>query len=196
MKTTQVIGLSIATLIAPCWPPSHTLGAGNAAGTDEITLMGHKTLPLLAFGALVRDVWTDGADVQVIRLDGEGPIVLAREGTVRSEPTLDGTGAIEGVLPAGQLVFDPRGRLSHRRCATTQCSARRLLPPRPINGEVFDNGRCAGARANTIMAKLWPAPEPQSLHPRITLKRPRKKLDTKMYLVTLGSSTSRKLHAF
>ena len=67
-------------------------------------------------------MWNDGTDVQVIGLNAEGRIVLAREGTMSAEPTLEGTGAIEGTLPAEQLSFDSHGALEHERCATPSCA--------------------------------------------------------------------------
>ena len=67
-------------------------------------------------------MWNDGTDVQVIGLNAEGRIVLAREGRMSSEPTLEGTGAIEGTLPAEQLTFDSHGTLEHEHCATPSCA--------------------------------------------------------------------------
>ena len=67
-------------------------------------------------------MWNDGTDVQVIGLNAEGRIVLGREGTMSAEPTLEGTGAIEGTLPAEQLSFDSHGALEHERCATPSCA--------------------------------------------------------------------------
>ena len=93
-------------------------------------------------------MWNDGTDVQVIGLNAEGRIVLAREGTMSAEPTLEGTGGIEGILPAEQLSFDSDGTLEHERCATPSCargiatmaeSIVRALTMRAVEG--------AGARA-------------------------------------------------
>ena len=82
------------------------LGAGAltaAKAADIVQVMRHSTPALPGYGVLMLEIWTDGTAVQVIGLDGEGRIVLAREGTLTDEPTLEGTGAIEGRLPADQL---------------------------------------------------------------------------------------------
>ena len=92
------------------------------AASEEVAVMRHTTKPLPGYGTLTLEIWNDGTDVQVIGLDAEGRIVLAREGTMSAEPTFEGTGAIEGTLPAEQLSFDSHGALEHERCATPSCA--------------------------------------------------------------------------
>ena len=92
------------------------------AASEEVAVMRHTTKPLPGYGTLTLEIWNDGTDVQVIGLDAEGRIVLAREGTMSSEPTFEETGAIEGILPAEQLSFDSDGTLEHERCETPSCA--------------------------------------------------------------------------
>ena len=54
------------------------------AAAQEVTVMRHTTKPLPGYGTLSLEIWNDGTDVQVIGLDGEGRIVLVREGSLRS----------------------------------------------------------------------------------------------------------------
>ena len=120
MKITQTIRALTAITI--------TIGLGLLAlipadaAAQEVTVMRHTTQPLPGYGTLSLEIWNDGTDVQVIGLDGEGRIVLAREGTMSSEPTFEETGAIEGILPAEQLSFDSDGTLEHERCETPSCA--------------------------------------------------------------------------
>ena len=94
--------------------------------------------------------------MQVIGLDAEGRIVLAREGTMSSDPTFEGTGGIEGILPAEQLTFDSHGTLEHERCATPSC-ARRIATLAESIVRASTMGAVEGADENTIMAKLCPS---------------------------------------
>ena len=91
----------------------------------------------------------------MIGLDGEGRIVLARAGTMSTEPTLEGTGAIEGILPAEQLSFDSDGTLEHERCATPSC-ARGIATMAEAIVRASTMGRAEGADEHTLMAKLCP----------------------------------------
>ena len=101
-------------------------------------------------------MWNDGTDVQVIGLNAEGRIVLAREGRMSSEPTLEGTGAIEGTLPAEQLSFDSHGTLEHERCATPSC-ARGIATVAESIVRASTMGAVEGAGEHTVMANLYPS---------------------------------------
>ena len=120
MKTTQTIRALTAITIAIGLGLLALIPADAAA--QEVTVMRHTTQPLPGYGTLSLEIWNDGTDVQVIGLDGEGRIVLAREGTMSSEPAFEETGAIEGILPAEQLSFDSDGTLEHERCETPSCA--------------------------------------------------------------------------
>ena len=108
-------------------------------------------------------MWNDGTDVQVIGLDGEGRIVLAREGRMSSEPTFEGTGAIEGMLPAEQLSFDSGRMLEHERCATPSC-ARGIATAAESIVRASTMGPVEGTNEQTIMAKLCPSPGLDEAH--------------------------------
>ena len=101
--------------------------------------------------------------MQVIGLDGEGQIVLAREGTLTDEPTLEGTGAIEGVLPAAQLDWVRGSELAYQRCADADC-ARAIATRAESIVRAAEMGTTEGAGEGTIMAKLCPAPEADEAH--------------------------------
>ena len=102
------------------------------------------------------EMWNDGTDVQVIGLNAEGRIVLAREGRMSSEPTLEGTGAIEGMLPADQLSFDSHGTLEHEHCATPSC-ARGIATVAESIVRASTMGAVEGAGEHTVMANLYPS---------------------------------------
>ena len=118
--------------------------------------MRHTTRPLPGYGTLTLEIWNDGTDVQVIGLDGEGHIVLAREGTMSSEPTFEGTGAIEGMLPAEQLSVDSDGTLEHERCETPSC-ARAIATMAEAIVRASTMGAVEGANERTVMARLCPS---------------------------------------
>ena len=93
----------------------------------------------------------------MIGLNAQGRIVLAREGRMSSEPTLEGTGVIEGILPAEQLSFDSDGTLEHERCATPSC-ARGIATMAEAIVRASTMGAVEGADERTVMAKLCPSP--------------------------------------
>ena len=110
----------------------------------------------LPYGTLTLEIWHDGTDVQVIGLDAENRIVLAREGTMSAEPTFEGTGGIEGTLPAEQLSFDSGGMLEHERCATPSC-ARGIATAAESIVRASTMGPVEGADERTVMANLCPS---------------------------------------
>ena len=126
------------------------------AASEEVTVMRHTTRPLPGYGTLSLEIWNDGTDVQVIGLNAEGRIVLAREGAMSSEPTFEETGAIEGTLPAEQLSFDSHGTLEHERCATPSC-ARGIATMAESIVRASTMGPVEGADELTIMANLCPS---------------------------------------
>ena len=126
------------------------------AASEEVAVMRHTTKPLPGYGTLTLEVWNDGTDVQVIGLDAEGRIVLAREGTMSAEPTFEGTGAIEGTLPAEQLSFASDGKLKHERCATPSC-ARGIATMAESIVRASTMGPVEGADEHTVMANLCPS---------------------------------------
>ena len=152
MKMTQAVRRVSAVTIAAALA---LLALIPAAAAEAVAVMRHTTRPLPGYGTLTLEIWTDATDVQVIGLDGRGRIVLAREGIVRSEPTLEGTGAIEGVLPAEQLSFDGDGTLEHERCATSSC-ARRIATMAESIVRASMMGAVAPPSERTIMATLCP----------------------------------------
>ena len=82
MNPSQTIRCASAIVVAAA------LGAGAltaAKAADIVQVMRHSTPVLPGYGTLMLEVWTDGTAVQVIGLDGEGQIVLAREGTLTDE---------------------------------------------------------------------------------------------------------------
>ena len=165
MKITQTIRALTAVTIAIALGLLMLIPAEAAA--QEVTVMRHTTQPLAGYGTLSLEIWNDGTDVQVIGLEGEGRIVLAREGTMSSEPTLEGTGGIEGILPAEQLSFDSDGTLEHERCATPSC-ARRIATMAESIVRASTMGAVEGADERTVMANLCPSPsldEPAALAP-------------------------------
>ena len=82
---------------------------------------------------------------------------------MRSEPTLEGTGGIEGVLPAEQLWFDSGGRLAYERCARPHC-ARAIAAKAEALVRASAMGPADGASGATIMAKLCPSIELDATH--------------------------------
>ena len=118
MNTIQAMRCASAIVIAIA------LGAGTltTAKAETIEVMRHATPALPGYGELMLEIWTDGAAVQVIGLIGQGRIVLAREGTLAQAPTLDGTGAIEGRLPADQLQWVMGTELAYQWCADASCA--------------------------------------------------------------------------
>ena len=126
------------------------------AAAQEVTVMRHTTQTLPGYGTLSLEIWNDGTDVQVIGLDGEGRIVLAREGTMSEEPTFEGTGAIEGILPAEQLSFDSDGTLEHERCATPSC-ARGIATVAESIVRASTMAAVETADEHTVMANLCPS---------------------------------------
>ena len=125
------------------------------AASEEVAVMRHTTKPLPGYGTLSLEIWHDGTDVQVIGLDAEDRIVLAREGTMSEEPTLEGTGGIEGILPAEQLTFDSDGTLEHERCETPSC-ARGIATMAESIVRASTMGAVEGADESTTMANLCP----------------------------------------
>ena len=132
------------------------LGPVPAAGA-EIATMRHATAPLPGYGRLTLEIWNDGTTVQVIGLNDEGAIVLARAGTLTSEPTLEGTGAIEGVLPAAQLRTGADGAVESERCITARC-ARAIATLAEALVRAATMGSAQGPDAETIMTNLCPIP--------------------------------------
>ena len=160
MNPNQTIRCASAIVIAAA------LGAGAltaAKADDAVQVMRHSTPALPAYGVLMLEVWTDGTAVQVIGLDGEGQIVLAREGTLTDEPTLDGTGAIEGVLPADQLDWVRGTGPAYERCATADC-ARAIATRAESIVRASEMGVAQGADEGTMMANLCPAPQADEAH--------------------------------
>ena len=149
MKTPRDAGRLVVILVAAVVGSGAPDPGATAGGTDAITLLRDTPPPLPALGALVLEVRTD---VQVIGLDNQGRIVLAREGTMRSALTLEGVGAIEGGLPAEPLVFDRQGWRARRRYA-------RAIAARAASIVRFSTmGAARGPSESTIMARLCPAP--------------------------------------
>ena len=133
------------------------------AAAEEVTVMRHTTKPLAGYGTLSLEIWNDGTDVQVIGLDAEGRIVLARKGTMSAEPTLEGTGGIEGILPADQLSFDSHGTIEHERCETPSC-ARRIATLAESIVRASTIGAIEGANEHTVMANLCPSTGANDAH--------------------------------
>ena len=129
------------------------------AVAQKVTVMRHTTQPLPGYGTLTLEIWNDGTDVQVIGIDAEGAIVLAREGTVSAEATLEGTGAIEGILPAEQLSVDDHGTLKHERCATPSC-ARGIATTAESLVRASTMGVIEGTDESTVMVNLCPSTGP------------------------------------
>ena len=156
MKMTQAIRRVSAITIAAA------LGvfALIPADAEGVAMMRHTTRPLPGYGTLTLEIWNDGTDVQVIGLDAGGRIVLAREGRLSSEPTFEGTGAVEGVLPAEQLSADTNGTLEHRRCATATC-ARGIATIAESIVRASTMGPLEGADEHTVMWNICPT---TSLH--------------------------------
>ena len=160
MNPNQTIRRASAIVVAA----AVAIGALTAAkAADEIQVMRHSTPALPGYGVLMLEIWTDGVGVQVIGLDGEGQIVLAREGTLTDEPTLEGTGAIEGVLPADQLDWVRGSELAYQRCADADC-ARAIATRAESIVRASEMGTTEGANEDTMMAKLCPAPEADEAH--------------------------------
>ena len=153
MKIMQTIRRFSAITIAAALGVLTLIPADAAA--QEVTVMRHTTQPLPGYGTLSLEIWNDGAVVQVIGLDAEDRIVLAREGTMSEEPTLEGTGAVEGMLPAGQLSFDTDGTLEHERCETPSC-ARGIATMAESIVRAATMGAVEGADESTTMANLCP----------------------------------------
>ena len=160
MKTSQTIRYASTIVIAA----AVAIGAVTAAkAADIVQVMRHSTPVLPGYGTLMLEVWTDGTAVQVIGLDGEGQIVLAREGTLTEEATLEGTGAIEGRLPADQLDWVRETELAYQRCTTPDC-ARAIATRAESIVRASQMGVAQGADEGTIMAKLCPAPQADEAH--------------------------------
>ena len=151
MKMTQAIRRVSAITIAAALGLFALIPADAVA--EEVAVMRHTTRPLPGYGTLTLEIWNDGTDVQVIGLDAEGRIVLAREGRMSSEPTFEGTGAIEGMLPAEQLSVDSNGTLEHERCATPSC-ARAIATMAESIVRASTMGPVEGANERTVMANL------------------------------------------
>ena len=77
MKTTQTIPRLSALIIAAVLATIALTPTDAAA--EEVSVMRHSTPPLPGYGVLALEIWTDGTDVQVIGLDAQGRIVLARD---------------------------------------------------------------------------------------------------------------------
>ena len=153
MKSTQAIrGFSAITIAVAFALLALTPADGTA---EEVAVMRHTTQPLPGYGTLTLEIWNDGTDVQVIGLDAEGRIMLAREGTMSTEPTFEGTGAIEGMLPAEQLSVDTHGTVEHERCAAASC-ARGIATAAEAIVRASTMGPAEGVSERTIMAKLCP----------------------------------------
>ena len=154
MQITQTIRALTAITIAIALGLLVLIPADAAA--QEVTVMRHTTQTLPGYGTLSLEIWNDGTDVQVIGLDAEDRIVLAREGTMSAERTFEGTGAIEGTLPAEQLSFDSDGTLEHERCATPSC-ARGMATMAESIVRASTMGPVEGADEHTVMANLCPS---------------------------------------
>ena len=160
MKTSDTIRCASTIVIAA----AVAIGALTAAkAADVVQVMRHSTPVLPGYGTLMLEIWTDGIGVQVIGLDGEGQIVLAREGTLTDEPTLEGTGAIEGVLPAEQLDWVRGTEVAYQLCTTPDC-ARAIATRAESIVRASQMGVAQGADEGTIMAKLCPAPQAEEAH--------------------------------
>ena len=160
MNPNQTIRCASAIVVAAA------LGAGAltaAKAADIVQVMRHSTPVLPGYGTLMLEVWTDGTAVQVIGLDGEGQIVLAREGTLTEEATLEGTGAIEGRLPADQLDWVRGTEVAYQLCTTPDC-ARAIATRAESIVRASQMGVAQGADEGTIMAKLCPAPQAEEAH--------------------------------
>ena len=118
-----ITGAFALAWLAPVAYPLLALTAADASA-EEVTVMRHTTRPLPGYGTLTLEIWNDGTKVQVVGLDTQGRIVLAREGTMNTEPTLEGTGAIEGILPAEELTATAEARIVRNRCTTPSCARR------------------------------------------------------------------------
>ena len=126
------------------------------ASAEEVTVMRHTTKPLPGYGTLKLEIWYDGTDVQVIGVDEDGQIVLAREGTMSTKPTLEGTGAIEGILPADHLWSAGDGSIVHVRCETQSC-ARQIATRAESIVRASTMGAVQRTNEDTVMAKLCPS---------------------------------------
>lgn len=155
MKTIQAIRYAIAIVVAAALTP--------AKAADVIQLMRHSTAALHGYGVLMLEIWTDQVGVQVIGLDGEGRIVLAREGTLEEEPTLEGTGAIDGRLPADQLDWGMNTGLAYERCADTGC-AQAIATRAESIVRAATMGVAHGPDEQSFMAKLCPAADADAAH--------------------------------
>ena len=155
MKTVRTIRGAFAVVIAAALCAG-AITAANAAETIQV--MRHATPALPGYGVLMLEVWTDGSAVQVIGLDGEGRIVLAREGTVTETPTLEGTGGSQGVLPADELEWIVGAGLAYRPCTKASC-AEAIATRAESLVRASEMGATEGAGDDSIMAKLCPAQE-------------------------------------
>ena len=160
MKTKQSIRCASAIAIASVLG---VVALTAAKASEVIQVMRHSTPELPGYGELMLEVWTDKVSVQVIGLDGEGRIVLARGGTLEEVPTLDGTGAIEGRLPADQLEWGMDTGLAYERCADASC-AQAIATRAESIVRAATMGVAHGPDEQSFMAKLCPAADADAAH--------------------------------
>ena len=134
---------------------SATTGAEPHAG---VSVIDHRTEPLPGMGRLHLQIWHDGETIQVIGLDEQGAIVLAREGTLDSEPTLEGTGALRGIRPAGTLRVQADNTASHQRCATERCAHENAILAESLVRAATMGVATAPGEAS-MMSRICPVPD-------------------------------------
>ena len=81
--TAITAAFALALLAPVAWTLLALIPADATA--QEVAVIRHTTKPLPGYGTLTLEIWNDGTEVQVIELDAEGRIVLAREGTMSAE---------------------------------------------------------------------------------------------------------------
>ena len=171
MKVNETVRRAGAITIATTLGLLALMPADPAA--QEVTVMRHASEASPSYGRLMLEVWNDGTNVQVVGLDTQGRIVLAREGTMNTEPTLEGTGAVEGMLPAKRFSFDSHGTIEHERCTTPSCAqAIATMAESIVRAATMGpvEGASEHVSGHTVMARLCPstgaddanAPEPNA----------------------------------
>ena len=160
METTQGIRRAGAIIIAAALSLPALIAAHAGANEDRaVTVMRHASEASPAYGRLRLDVWNDGTNVQLIGLDTEGRIVLAREGTMIEELEFTDIDGIEAMLPAEEFAFDTDGTRVQHRCATRSC-ALRIAQKAEAVVRASMMGPVEGARehdAQTVMATMCPS---------------------------------------
>ena len=160
METTQGIRRAGAIIIAAALSLPALIAAHAGANEGRaVTVMRHASEASPAYGRLRLDVWNDGTNVQLIGLDTEGRIVLAREGTMIEELEFTDIDGIEAMLPAEEFAFDTDGTRVQHRCATRSC-ALRIAQKAETVVRASMMGPVEGARehdAQTVMATMCPS---------------------------------------